>query len=67
MKSKLFTPSGGEPDCFVSPFTHPADAKNPFAPTTAGAAYPLKLGGSGAAKENRTPPHGPIASHNMDE
>ena len=67
MKSKLFTPSSGEHDCFVNPFTS-AEGKPGFAPTTAAAAYPLKLSASGGgAKENRMPAHGPVVSHNMDE
>ena len=66
MKSKLFTPSSVEHDCFVNPFTS-AEGMSGFAPTTGAAAYPLKLGGSGAPKENRMPDHGPVVSHNMDE
>lgn len=67
MKSKLFTPSPKEYDCFVNPFTS-AEGKPGFAPTSGGGAvYPLKLGGSGAPKENRMPDHGPVVSHNMDE
>jgi hypothetical protein len=66
VKSKLFTPSPKEHDCFVNPFTS-AEGMSGFAPTTGAAAYPLKLGGGGAAKPNRMPDHGPVVSHNMDE
>ena len=66
MKSKLFTPSSGEHDCFVNTFTS-AEGKGGFAPTGGGGAvYPLKLGGSGAPKENRTPPHGPVTTSDRE-
>lgn len=69
MTSKLFTPKlGAAPvECFVNPplSTRPnqgfADAEN------GGALYPLKLGGSGAAINDRTPKVGPVTTSRLPQ
>ena len=63
MKSKLFTPTPKDHgDCFVNPVTR-MTLNEGFADTTdGGAVYPLKLGGSGVAIQDRNPAGAPVTT-----